>query len=73
MIYPVKILGKGGKVKKVLSTSTLTDLHWERFFEDENQIGLMQGPRSNSVPNHIKKNLDTKLAGLYDTSFSFIN
>ena len=73
MIYPVKIINKKGKVKKVISSSKLTDLYWKNFYTDENQIDLMHGPKNNNVPRHLKKKLDLKFAGLYDPSFSFIN
>ncbi len=73
MIYPVKILNKKGKVKKVISASKLADLHWQNFYADENQIDLMHGPKNNMMPRNLKKKLDLKFAGLYDPSFSFIN
>ena len=53
MIYPVKILDKNNKVKKIVSGTKLTDEYWKRFYEDENQIGLMQGPRNANVPNGV--------------------
>jgi hypothetical protein len=73
MIYPVKVLDKNGKVKKVISTSALQDDHWKRFYEDENNIGLMNGPRNANVPSHVRKRMAVDFAGLYDMSFSFIN
>ncbi len=73
MIYPVKIINNKGKIKKVVSGDKLTDLHWKRFYDDENQIDLMHGPRNNNVPNHVKKKLDQRYAGVFDQSFSFIN
>lgn len=73
MIYPVKVLNKNGKVKKVISSSKLTDEYWNNFYADENQIDLMNGPKNNNIPRHVKKKLDLKFAGLYDPSFSFIN
>ncbi len=73
MIYPVKILDKNNKVKKIISASKLTDEYWKRFYEEEDQIGLMHGPKSANVPPAVRKRIESRHAGLYDFSFSFIN
>ncbi|CAI2718615.1 hypothetical protein [Nitrospina watsonii] len=35
MLYPVKVFGHNGKLKKEVSTQTLSKKYWESFFDPE--------------------------------------
>ncbi|CCQ91256.1 hypothetical protein NITGR_610014 [Nitrospina gracilis 3/211] len=35
MLYPVKVFGRNGKLKKEVSTQTLSKKYWESFFDPE--------------------------------------
>ncbi|MFQ5482836.1 MAG: hypothetical protein ACE5ER_08755 [Nitrospinaceae bacterium] len=68
MIYPVKILDQNGKVKQIISSSSLTDKYWKEFYDEEESIGLMSGPRAKKIPESVRRQMDLQFPGLNETS-----
>jgi len=73
MIYPVRISGKSGKEKKIISTRQWTTVYWGKIYKGEEQIDLMYGPRINTISRHSRDIINVKVAGFRDSSFSSIN
>ena len=73
MIYPVRISGKSGKEKKIISTRQWTTVYWGRIYNGEERIDLMYGPRINTISRQSQAVVDIKLSGYIDSSFSAIN
>lgn len=59
MIHEVKIIGRNGKVKKMISSKDLSRDHWKHFKEstdDENVVKLSRG----RILRSIREKLDSE-------------
>ncbi len=65
MFYEVRVLNKDGKVKKKISSQSLSDKHWKTFKEMEDGVGLLT-TATKQVPSWVKRKLDLEFPVLHE-------